>query len=54
MDYTFVCLGQFSNNFRCLIKCPDRKECEAIRDAKRIDRELKKLKEEVDAKNIKE
>lgn len=29
MDYRFCCYGTYcQTNFKCLIKCPDKKECE--------------------------
>lgn len=29
MDYKFCCYGTYNKyNFRCLIKCPDKEQCE--------------------------
>ena len=30
MDYKFCCYGTYNKtNFKCLIKCPDKEQCEA-------------------------
>ena len=30
MDYRFCCYGTYcQSNFKCLIKCPDKEECES-------------------------
>lgn len=48
MDYRFCCYGQFcKTNFKCLIKCPDKKECEVETSLRKIIKyDLKKGKEE--------
>ena len=46
MEYKFCCFGTHQNIFRCLIKCPFKKECEIeterIKMLKNIDKELNK------------
>ena len=42
MDYRFCCFGTHQNIFKCLVKCPDRKECEEETERRKALKELDK------------
>lgn len=46
MDYKFCCFGTYcKSNFKCLIKCPDKEQCEAETTIRKLIK-YEKLKEE--------
>lgn len=52
MDYKFCCYGTYSKtHFKCLIKCPDKEQCEIQTNFNRLLKYKKQNEEKENAEN---